>query len=637
MSDSHITPVPPIAQSPSGQTEGSVDFMEMNPPLENKPTERTPTDIDTIKTCCVTWARENFGEDFQFRQYQLENIVFILNNILNGKVKTNTLEAPTGSGKSIIAMVICGVAYKYYRMNSYILVSDIGLLEQYVRDFNKYELNWGHLKGQGNYDCMMNGMQFRNGECQLAHVSYGTLMNADMAMQEGFSCALSCECILHRKRAISSPITLMTYQLYLNHMNRVVPMMEERGGDPPFTQRDIVICDECHLLPTIVQNFASPEIRDADQQHYSNIIRAMNDRFILISDDITFENLFNVQRQIFTSPDNVTAYEHIKRYRAIIDILQSYSDELKKSFAKKKSKLNKNDRSLLFHLDWLSSQSAMIDAFCTIVDILGPNTIVRNGEKADEYKLDCIYGDYMTANFFHAKTNYEVLLSATVCDADMYKKEIGAALYKDQNMYSFVRIPSTFDFTRSPIYIVPSIRMSYQEKEKNFPTVLKLIELICHNHSGQRGIIHTGNYTFAQRVAQGASPVLQHRLLVYSSAKNKQEYLENYRLTTDGILVGPTLTEGIDLPNDECRFMIIMKCPYSLLTDKLVVAKMNLIPRWYQADAMKRIVQSLGRGIRHKDDWCVTYVLDGCVMDVIVQEQHFISPELIERIRVMNP
>lgn len=601
--------------------------------------EEILTTPQALEKYCREWAAENFGADFEFRQYQLENIVYLLDNILNKNVKTNTLEAPTGSGKSIIAMVICGVAKKYFGKSSYILVSDIGLLEQYVRDFNKYNLRWGHLKGQGNYTCFMNGMPFRNGDCQLAKVGYAVLMDSEAAASEGFGCARSCECILNRKKAISESITLMTYQLYLNHMNNVVPMMLERGGDPPFKQRDIVICDECHLLPSIVQNFASPELKFMDQQHVSPIIMDMRFKHILKDDeDVSAEFMIECQRQIFLAPDNAQAYEWVLKYKKLINLLCSRGEMLKGTFKKKGGKsLGKNDKSLLYHLDWISSQSSLIDAFCTITDTIGVQTMVRNGQKADEYKLDCIYGDYMTAKFFHANTKYEVLLSATVCDADMYKQEIGASLYKDQSQYSFNRIPSTFDYSKSPIYIVPSIRMSYQEKNKNFPIVLKLIDMIAQAHRGQKGIIHTGNYGFGQVVLEGASPELRRRLLVYTSAKNKSEYLENYKLSNDNILVGPTLTEGIDLPNDQCRFMIIMKCPYSLLTDKLVVAKMNLIPRWYQAEAMKRIVQSLGRGIRHKSDWCVTYILDGCVMDVIREEQAFITPEIIQRIQVMNP
>ena len=46
-----------------------------------------------------------FGKEFAFRPGQLEAIVDILDTYLNSEVDTYILEAPTGSGKSLIAMI----------------------------------------------------------------------------------------------------------------------------------------------------------------------------------------------------------------------------------------------------------------------------------------------------------------------------------------------------------------------------------------------------------------------------------------------------------------------------------------------------------------------------------------------------
>ena len=80
---------------------------------------------------------------------------------------------------------------------------------------------------------------------------------------------------------------------------------------------------------------------------------------------------------------------------------------------------------------------------------------------------------------------------------------------------------------------------------------------------------------------------------------------------SDTILVGPTLNEGIDLPGDECRFIIMIKMPYPYLGSRLVQRKKDLYDGWYQNETLRTIIQSIGRGVRYDGDWCQTYILDG--------------------------
>ena len=62
--------------------------------------------------------------------------------------------------------------------------------------------------------------------------------------------------------------------------------------------------------------------------------------------------------------------------------------------------------------------------------------------------------------------------------------------------------------------------------------------------------------------------------------------------------------------------MIVCKVPYPYLGDKQVAARAytaggNL---WYQVATIRSLVQMTGRGVRHEDDHCATYLLDGQFM-----------------------
>ena len=99
----------------------------------------TKFDRDEVAYFIDEWAKENLSESFTFRPFQKEAILSLIENILTGK-KVQVIEAPTGSGKSYIAIIAAGVLYQHFRKTSYILVSDVTLFRQYEKDLNKFNL-----------------------------------------------------------------------------------------------------------------------------------------------------------------------------------------------------------------------------------------------------------------------------------------------------------------------------------------------------------------------------------------------------------------------------------------------------------------------------------------------------------------
>lgn len=55
-----------------------------------------------------------------------------------------------------------------------------------------------------------------------------------------------------------------------------------------------------------------------------------------------------------------------------------------------------------------------------------------------------------------------------------------------------------------------------------------------------------------------------------------------------------------------------MKVPWPNMADNLTKKKMELFPKWFEDHTSKMIIQGIGRGNRHKNDWCVTYIMDNC-------------------------
>ncbi len=90
------------------------------------------------------------------------------------------------------------------------------------------------------------------------------------------------------------------------------------------------------------------------------------------------------------------------------------------------------------------------------------------------------------------------------------------------------------------------------------------------------------------------------------------------------VFVSPSSVRGLDLPDDECRSIIIAKAFFQSLADKLVSARVygsGLGGYWYRAICAQDIIQASGRGVRHKEDHYVTYLLDRQIEKLVVDNQ----------------
>ena len=77
-------------------------------------------------------------------------------------------------------------------------------------------------------------------------------------------------------------------------------------------------------------------------------------------------------------------------------------------------------------------------------------------------------------------------------------------------------------------------------------------------------------------------------------------------------------SEGSNFPYEEARGIFNVGLPYADYKDPLVKAQIEYLNRkrprlgnlWYIMDAFRAANQALGRGIRHRDDWCHFYLMD---------------------------
>jgi Rad3-related DNA helicase len=242
--------------------------------------------------------------------------------------------------------------------------------------------------------------------------------------------------------------------------------------------------------------------------------------------------------------------------------------------------------------------------------------------------------DYMVYNYLLKHAKFRICTSATTGTQENTIDTFGLYLEEGNNGCVFNRIESGFDFSKSPIYAIMSYSMGKNYIDENLPKVGDMImKLLTITFPAERGIIQTGSYKNAKRLFDMAPPEVKERMLLYRGSKEKTAAIEEHKKSKNTILVGPTLFEGIDLPGDLCRFIIVAKVPYPSLGSNLNRKKIELFPDWYQNLTSTVLIQGIGRGVRYNGDWCKTYIMDNCFRRLYRNTKDQYSEEMQKRIK----
>lgn len=624
-------------------------------------------DLKELERNITDWVTLNISENFEFRGHQFEAILDICKNILEDVNHTQIIEAPTGSGKSLLNIISAGVLADCYGRSSYILCSDLYLWKQYEDFLNQHKnikSKFGILKGQtGNYTCHKNGEDMRNSDCRMSGVSWAKLFNSKTAKQLSYECAAWCPYVKARKKALRSKVVVMTYQLY-HFMINVVSNWIDSDNNTVFKSRDIIFCDECHNIPQIITNNFTPQIKLSDfkyikalHSYRGNIqldlfeeTQIDDKKYNLINRQISLSDLEEQYENIFNTlaDPNISLQqeqETINNYNTLLDRLSETVQAIESNLSNKKQVLNqsftKDDLSLYKACSWYRNCRCFWSDFAMCINEVGIDYVVKEIEenrtlKENIIKFTCVKEDYVVWRFLLSTAKNRVLLSATIGGYEAFNENIGTKYFDDEkDIVQYKVIPSTFNFEKSPIYFLNRYKMSYREKERSLMSLKPIIYKICQTQfAGQRGMIQTGSYANAKEIYDSAPDKLKQRMLLYNNAKDKTQKITIHQMSKDTILLGPTLVEGIDLPGEQCRFIIILKVPYPVITDEYVKRKIELFPLWYNSVTSNTIIQGIGRGNRFTDDYCTTYILDACFLTLYNSTKTQYSKELQNRIKI---
>lgn len=563
-----------------------------------------------------------FGTDFTFRKGQRETIETIVKTYQDDPESTVVIDAPTGTGKSIIAMWSSWIL-KELGKKGYLITSDISLQDQYESDINRLRLRWPSIKGIDNYNCHVNGLPFSLGECRMRNMGY------EQAMAK-LDCANTCEYLQLRGRAIDSPITVLNYAFWLIQRNYVAPKMEAGERPIPFKKRDFVFFDEAHKIDDIVQNHFSPQV----DNFLPDLLSAQSNFLIksgVEAPSISKAYLNDIVQDLIRVQDRNQLLGKLKELEKIlVQYLASRpaaENIVKRMFGQFNEKtMTPNWKKAFGRFDRIKDIHCKIEDYTKLIREVGIESMVWD-QRNDEVKFMCTEEAIMIQKYLHAQAGFKVFMSATIGGPREYAKVMGIKSAK------FIRLDNAFNYEKSPVIFVNKHKLSYRHKEKSLPKVVEILDKIISKHKGQRGIIHTGSYEFTNYIKSNSKHTF--RLMDYENSKQKGDLLELFKQKEDAVFMGPSLLEGLDLKDDISRFQVFFKVPYPNLRDPLIKAKMEKMPGWYDWKTGITIMQGVGRSVRSETDWAITYIIDGSFMNLINKSELF-PPTFTERVKTIR-
>jgi len=558
------------------------------------------------------------SKGFSFRPGQRKTIADILYNILNNIKEAYVLDAPTGSGKSIVSL-FCSWILSKQGLKGYIVTADTELQRQYMRDVIKYELPWQDVMGVDHYDCHVNDSKFSVGECRLRGLSY--------EQSEKLPCYPKCGYLQARKKSMRSDVAILNYSYWLIQMNFVMKEALEDGREPPFNQRDFVFFDEAHKIDDIVQSHFAPRI-NFEFHEKIELVNDFLDKNYPNQYELTDHRICkSIILKMYQTDDPNELFELLEQFERLLGSYVTIGRDIAKKTDKKFNRniqVPKEWKRIFFFFDLFKDMLCKVEDYTDMVIDLGMNSMLKNPQ-FDHLLFNILSDKLMLLKHLHKKANNKVFMSATLGSINSYAKNNMLPDYKSHKM------STNFDFKNSPIFVFDLPKLTYQFKLDNYKQLTDSLDKILDKlHPNERGIIHTTSYEFVDKILSYSKN--KHRCFNYIGSKQKKEVLQQYLSSENGVLIGPSLLEGLDLKDDTSRFQIFFKMPFANISDLFVKKKAELDNGWYRWKSAIAILQGVGRSVRNEEDWAKTYMLDGSFQDFIKNNVGFFPEEFLKRI-----
>lgn len=506
------------------------------------------------------------------------------------------VDAPTGSGKSVVAVVVAkAMGRRATGTKSVIVSSTNALVRQYRRDFSSAP-GVVPLFGADNYRCSLrtslSGKQVSAEKCYRKSKFFeeqfaGTELEAE-------HCG-NCEFRRSRDRKVDDQVVVTNYAYFA--IDRLYLETLAEGRLPTFRDRELFVFDEAHLFN---EQFASHCTVHTSARRLKESIEDLRS---LLGPDSGAERAYssafgilldNVRRETI-GPRNVGKFLStlMKFYGLVHGIARDAAREAtSEADYDRRWEVGEKYRRLLCKVE---------DYFEYDLDVA-----VTCEPRAEELTVKPIFAGQV---FGALRSRYNLFMSATLDPAYMAR-----TLMIDQSEAAEIRAPYRFEPDDKRIRVPDrglTIAVSYRNSRDSsaLGRLAETCSMVLREHRHQSGIVVSTSFAMAREVASRVSS--DHAILLHEPSARVDDLVEALRVAgRPTVLFSPSLFEGIDLPGDASRFQVLLKAPYYSLADRRMTAIMRNHPDVYDQMTVMRLVQVLGRSTRFRGDKSTSYFLD---------------------------
>jgi Rad3-related DNA helicase len=516
-------------------------------------------------------VRTGSASPFPFARYRAgqREVIDAARDAFDEGRKVVVVEAPTGAGKSAIAVTLARQA-----ASAYLLTAQKVLQDQYQRDFDDLAL----MKGRANYPCEVAPTHAAAAPCLAGR----TFPECD-----------ACQYFRAKDRALAAPRALMNYAYFLHELNYA-------GG---FRPRELLVLDEAHNAEALLMGFVQVSVGDGQLERAGVDLRLPGypDREAL------FDFADDLRPRLAARARELDAVLGVGALPPDVELEQ------------------------LRVRQWLDGQAARLRWLVDTRDD-GVEWVVehRRDDRGPQATFKPVTVAPFARELLFDHADRALLLSATVLDPETFLRGLGvepdeAAVLQVASTFPPERRPliarPVARLTRHHLdKDLPKLTAEITDLFVDHETEKGVVH--AHSYKIASAILQALPPDLRRRV------VTHH-----DAAGREAALEAHLTRPEPTVLLSPSMTEGLDLAGDLARWQVICKLPFPYLGDPQVAARRAEDPGWYEWRTCLTIVQAYGRAVRSEDDHAVTYLLDADAPAFLKRQRHRLPPWFLEAVR----
>lgn len=605
---------------------------------------------------------QKYFDGYESREEQIQMAEFVEEVCFTKK--NGIMEAGTGTGKSL-SYVIPLAGYSLYEkkrvavstetraLQRQLIDGDIPLAVRILQDSMDRDLKWELCLGGNNYPCRLRWELLRKSgrenreimdmlekafqqknvitrfDLDVSETSWNRI-NRQYDMCQGNRCPWfgGCSFQLARKRWFDADLLVMNHYLYFSGyagIRRILPHI------------DVMIFDEAHSLEDICSRQLGLHLEAIELREILHVIEGSSTRFqvALLFPSKEKEEIEQLSREVWKSShrffenlgsmipsgsSSLTLRSPLNPEEDIIGVLKRLLDAVN-------SRLNDYDSHESINIILERVSNGLYQWFT------GLRRFIRQEMEGYVYWVERTGSDLFAGIACHAQpVDVSGLMKREVMDDHSSVLFVSATL-SVSNRFTFIErrlgienhdilsVPSPFNYQEQTLLYIPE-NMPDPDEDEYMERSLQEISGIVEILDGNCLLLFTSHISL--KAFADALKERTERPVVAQGEMEASGAIERFRSLSGGLLLGThAMWQGIDLPGDQLRGVIIMRFPFEVPDNPVHQARMERLEKmglnpflsYAMPQAVIRLKQGFGRLIRGKSDRGIVAIMDSRIVN----------------------